>query len=249
MPIKPVLVASDVHLGAIAPDQEKAFLAWLRRTSDVASHVILNGDLFDFWYEYRSVIPRGYTRVLGILADLVDSGVPVTLVGGNHDWWGGDYLEGEVGVEFLRDPVVRTLAGHRTFLAHGDGLGEGDLGYRMLKAVLRNAITRWAFRWLHPDVGAIAARRVSQTEERWHAPTALEERRSRVLEEWGRARLREDPTLDLVILGHTHVPVLREVDGRWYVNTGDWVHHRTYLVLEEGAGPRLMEWEMGAPLL
>ncbi len=243
MPSKPILVASDVHLGAISRAQEQAFLGWLGQCGDAASALVLNGDLFDFWFEYRSVIPRGYTRVLGTLADLADAGLPVTLMGGNHDWWGGTYLREEVGVEFLTDPVVRTLAGRKTFLAHGDGLGKGDVGYRLLRLILRGRGTRWAFRWLHPDIGARVARRVSQTVERWGAPTEAERRRSRVLEAWARAKLAAEPELDLVLLGHTHLPLLCEVEeARWYVNTGDWVHHRSYLVLNEGSAPRLEEW-------
>jgi len=243
MPAKPILVASDVHLGAISRTQERAFLGWLAHCADAASALILNGDLFDFWFEYRSVIPRGYTRVLGILADLADGGLPVTLMGGNHDWWGGAYFREELGVEFLTDPVVRTLAGRATFLAHGDGLGRGDAGYRLLRLILRGRATRWAFRWLHPDIGARVARNVSQTVERWGTPTEAERKRSRVLEAWARTKLAEEPALDLVLLGHTHLPLLCEVgDARWYVNTGDWVHHRSYLTLREGAPPRLEEW-------
>ena len=241
---RPTYLSGDVHLGAVSRQREDSFLRWLEHAGVRAEHVILNGDLFDFWFEYGSVIPRGHTRVLGALAALVDGGVPVTLMGGNHDWWGGSYLEEEVGVTFLREPTVVSLAGHRTFLAHGDGLGRGDLGYRLLRLMLRSGPTRWAFRWLHPDVGARLARAVSETERRG-TTTPGEKDRARVLEGWGVAKLRSDPTLDLVILGHTHIPMMTEVGlGRWYVNAGDWVTHHSYLVLEEGADPRLLEWEV-----
>ena len=240
---RPIYLSGDVHLGAVSRERERSFLRWLEHAGECAEHVILNGDLFDFWFEYRSVIPRGHTRVLGALAALVDGGVPVVLMGGNHDWWGGSYLEEEVGVTFLREPTVVSLAGHRTFLAHGDGLGRGDLGYRLLRLVLRGAPTRWAFRWLHPDVGARMARRVSKTEER--GTTQDEKERARALAAWGAAKLRSEPALDLVILGHTHIPLMTEVEaGRWYINAGDWVTHRSYLVLEAGANPRLLEWEV-----
>ncbi len=239
---RPIYLSGDVHLGAVAPERAASFLCWLEHAGAEAGHVILNGDLFDFWFEYASVIPRGHTRVLGALATLVDAGVPVTLMGGNHDWWGGSYLEEEIGVTFLRDPVVLDLAGRRTFLAHGDGLGRGDFGYRVLKRVLRGRATRWAFRWLHPDLGAGLARRVSKTEHR--GLNEDEKRRARALEAWGVAKLEADPSLDLVVLGHTHIPVLNQVSaGRWYVNAGDWVAHSTYLVLAEGEDPRLLEWD------
>ena len=121
----PVYLASDVHLGAVPDETESAFLDWLEHAGTEASEIVLNGDLFDFWFEYRHAIPRGYTRVRGGLAAVVDAGVPVRLVGGTHDWWGGSYLEDEVGLHFHREPVVLELAGRRTFLAHGDGLGRG----------------------------------------------------------------------------------------------------------------------------
>lgn len=240
----PVYLTSDVHLGAIPERRACDFLRWLEHAGARASQIVVNGDLFDFWFEYRHAIPRGHTRVLGALARLVDGGVPVRLMGGNHDWWGGSYLEDEIGVTFHREPVRLELAGHRTFLAHGDGLGKGDLGYRALKQVLRGRAARWAFRWLHPDVGAWIARRVSVTETEMEDPTRDDRARSDALEAWGSALLEGEPALDLVALGHTHVPLLREVEeGRFYLNSGDWIFHRSYAVLEEGSAPRLLEWE------
>ena len=241
---KPIHLASDIHLGVVPRETEDAFQGWLEHTGTAASQLILNGDLFDFWFEYRSAVPRGHTRVLGALARLVDAGVPVTLMGGNHDWWGGSFLTDEIGVTFLRDPVLLDLAGFRTFLAHGDGLGRGDLGYRILRTVLRSQITRWSFRWLHPDVGAAVAGRVSQTEHRLTGPSERERTRALVLQEWGRQKLKDEPDLDLVILGHTHIPTLEEVEPRrYYVNAGDWIHHRSYLVLHKGEPPMLREWQ------
>jgi UDP-2,3-diacylglucosamine hydrolase len=244
---KPVFVASDVHLGTISSTQERAFLGWLEYAAGAASEIVLNGDLFDFWYEYVWGTSRGHDRTLGLLKRVVDSGVPITLMGGNHDWWGGSYLREEIGLDFLRDPVVRGLAGHRTLIAHGDGLGEGDLGYRVLRLILRGRLTRAAFALLPPVVGDRVARGVSKTEERWSAPGPLEEARSDTLERWAVAELGRRPELDLITLGHTHLPrAVRLDDGRWYINTGDWVYHRSYLTLEEGRDPELLEWE-GAP--
>jgi UDP-2,3-diacylglucosamine hydrolase len=246
---KPIFLTSDVHLGVVPRETEASFIRWLEHASDRASEVVINGDLFDFWFEYRSAIPRGHTRVLGALAAVVDSGVHVTLMGGNHDWWGGDYLTEEVGVRFLRDPTVLDLAGLRTLLAHGDGVGAGDLGYRILKLILRGRLTIWAFGWLHPDLGAWLARRVSQTEYRIGGPTDHEKTRARELEKWARQHLVENRSLDLVVLAHTHVPALEEVEPRrWYANAGDWLNHRTYLVLQEGGAPKMEIWEEQLPL-
>jgi UDP-2,3-diacylglucosamine hydrolase len=237
------LVASDAHLGGSSAEQERAFLAWLDYAAGRASHIVLNGDLFDFWFEYRTGTTRGYDAILASLRRIVDGGVPVTLMGGNHDWWGGAYLREQVGVEFLQEPVVRDLAGHRTLLAHGDGLGRGDLGYRLLKGVLRSGLTRRAFGALPPALGDRIARSVSRTGHQWDVYTEGHLARSAALEAWAMERLRVQPELDLIVLGHTHVPLLKEASpGRWYANTGDWVKHRSYLTLVPGQAPVLSEW-------
>jgi UDP-2,3-diacylglucosamine hydrolase len=249
MPKTRTFVASDIHLGG-GPDpeaRERAFLTWLEAVAACSGRLVLNGDVFDFWFEYRSVIPRGHTRTLGLLAQMVDAGIPVDFVGGNHDWWGGSYLESEVGVRFHRAPVRLELAGRRTLVAHGDGLGAGDRGYRLLSSVIRHPLARTAFRWLHPDAGAALARSVSRTGNT-PAPGGLA---SRVdpLERWARDELLADDTLQLVLLGHTHVPVLQEVTpGRFHVNSGDWIRNRTWVELSPDSPPRLCRWpELPSP--
>lgn len=244
----PVYLASDIHLGSAPPGTERAFLAWLRHCGGHASRVVINGDLFDFWFEYGSVIPRGHTRILGALAELVDQGVPVLLMGGNHDWWGGNYLREEVGVDFRQAPLTLDLQGRKTLLAHGDGVGSGDLGYRLLRFLLRGAPTRFAFRWLHPDMGAWVARQVSKTGVRTGKPLEKQLARSSFLERWARGQLESDPGLRLVALGHTHIPLLREVyPKRFYLNSGDWLVNRSYAVLERGKEPVLLTWGETGP--
>ena len=241
---RPIFLSGDVHLGAVPPETVKAFLSWLNHCGQEASRVVLNGDLFDFWFEYKSVIPRGHSRVLGALAALVDAGIPVLLVGGNHDWWGGSFLRDELGVEFTREPMILDLHGRKTFIAHGDGLGSGDFGYKALRLLLRGAPTRFAFRWLHPDLGAGVARRVSKTEEKTADSLDKLHARSRFVEEWAEAKLRQSADLDLVVLGHTHLPLLREVDpGRYYLNAGDWVIHKSFAILPEDEPPQLCDWQ------
>ncbi|MDH3270384.1 MAG: UDP-2,3-diacylglucosamine diphosphatase [Gemmatimonadota bacterium] len=241
--IKPVFLASDAHLGASPPAHHRAFLAWLAHAAGEASEIIINGDLFDFWFEYRWGTTRGHDEVLAILRDIVVSGVPVTLVGGNHDWWGGRYLRDTVGVDFLTEPLVRDIAGRRAFLAHGDGLGDGDHGYRVLKRVLRSRVTRTAFGLLPVSVGDRIAGGVSNTEDRWEQWGERQRERSAALEAWAVAALEQDPELQLVLLGHTHQPMSKEVgSGRWYVNSGDWVFHQSYVVLAPGVAPQLLDW-------
>lgn len=243
-PAKPVFVASDVHAGTVRSGRERDFLAWLEEATAAASWIILNGDLFDFWFEYRWGTTRGLDDVLNALRTTVSAGVPVTLMGGNHDWWGGRYLREEIGIEFLQDPVIRNIAGRRTLLAHGDGLGKGDFGYLILRQILRGRMTRWAFGMLPPAVGDRIARGVSRTGRKWDEWGEHQQARARALEAWAEAKLSEDRELEAVLLGHSHDPCIREVSkGQWYVNSGDWIRHRSYVTLEVGRPPQLSEWQ------
>lgn len=238
-----VYVASDVHYGAAPPAHQEAFLGWLDHAASEASSILINGDLFDFWFEYQWGITRGHAELLDRLRAVVDAGVPTTLMGGNHDWWGGRYLTEEIGVEFLHAPVTRSLAGLTTHVAHGDGLGAGDHGYHVLKAVIRSPVTRLAFGLLPVGVGDRIAGGVSNTEDRWDQWGPRQEARSAALEAWALETLAANRELDLILLGHTHLPLVREPEpGRWYVNSGDWVFHQSYVILAEGQPPRLLDW-------
>lgn len=251
MPSKPVFLVSDIHLGAVPQETEEAFRRWLLHVKEAGSFLIINGDLFDFWFEYRRVILAEHVRVLALLADLVDSGVRVLAMGGNHDWWGGDFLRHRIGIEFRQDPVRLEIgkageAGRVSLLvAHGDGLGSGDLGYRALRLLLRGRLTRWLFRWLHPDLGIPIADRFSGTRQQLRSPEARpDDGRARFLANWAAEQLERDAGIDIVALGHAHQPAVREVaPGRFYVNTGDWVVHRSYVTIGSSGTPELHEWE------
>lgn len=245
MPDKPLLIASDIHLGAVPAATEAEFRRFLGHAAEVASGLLINGDLFDFWFEYQSVVLREHVRVLAALADVVDAGVPVWFVGGNHDAWGGDYLSRDIGVTVLAGPVRQTLNGWRALIAHGDALGTGDIGYRVLRKVIRSAAAVRAFRSIHPDWGRRIAALSSSTERRGEGGNPAAEGRSRHIAEWGAAQLAADPSLDLVVTGHAHIPLLREMEpNRWYANSGDWIHHFTYLELApHPEPPKLRRWE------
>ena len=245
MPSKPVFLVSDLHLGAVPPGTEEAFRRWLLHVKASGSLLIINGDLFDFWFEYRRVVLADHVRVLATLAELVESGVPVLLMGGNHDWWGGNFLREKIGLDFRQEPVRLGLQGRSVLVAHGDGLGAGDFGYRCLRLVLRNPVTRWLFRWLHPDIGAWLAERVSGTRQEAAAgPDPDNGGRSAFLQEWACGLLAEDLTLDIVAAGHAHSPAVVEVSpGRYYVNSGDWVRHRSYVTIGEDGVPVLHDWQ------
>jgi UDP-2,3-diacylglucosamine hydrolase len=230
------LVVSDAHLGAAPPEHEEAFRRFLAGAADRTRDLVINGDLFDFWFEYGTVIQRRHFPVLRILRSLVESGVRIRLVAGNHDFWGGSFLAEEIGLELVEGPVQTRLGGRPAILAHGDGLGSGDLGYKALKKVIRSRPARSAFRWLHPDLSAGLIRMVSRTESRHGGtPDAESLGRAERLHAWSADRLRETPEVEVVALAHCHVPEIREIlPGRYYVNSGDWVQHCSWAEFEPG---------------
>ncbi|HSU17597.1 UDP-2,3-diacylglucosamine diphosphatase [Longimicrobium sp.] len=245
---KPVYVVSDTHLGAVPRETERAFRGFLAHVAAEARSLLINGDLFDFWFEYRSVILREHYRVLAALADVVDAGVKVWFVGGNHDAWAGSFLRDEVGIELLNGPVEMTLAGRRTLVAHGDGVGKGDYKYRTLKTVIRHPVSIAAFRFLHPDFGRRIAGVASSTERKAEGDAAATGRAA-FIQNWAEEQLRADPALDLVLAGHAHVAARVEVEpGRFYVNSGDWLRDYTYVVLPAAGGPpELRSWPKTEP--
>lgn len=244
---KPAVVVSDIHLGAVPAATERAFRRFLAWAGESAGELLINGDLFDFWFEYRSVILREHYRVVAALADVVEAGVPVTFVGGNHDAWGGSFLRDDVGIRLVEGPVVMELAGRKTLVAHGDGVGKGDLKYRALKAVIRSRAAIFGFRTLHPDLGRRIANLASSTEAKAEGSDEQGKGRARFIRGWAEEEMRADPSLELVLTGHAHVPSLAEIEpGRWYCNSGDWIRSYTYLVLPPSKTdpPELRTWPM-----
>jgi UDP-2,3-diacylglucosamine hydrolase len=243
---RPDFIVSDIHLGAVPPSTERSFVSFLEHVGGAAAQLVVAGDLFDFWFEYGTVIPGRHFRVLAGLAALVDAGVPVTLAGGNHDAWGGRFLREEVGVTYHPRPFHMELAGRRALVAHGDGLGKGDLRYRALKAVLRSRATVLAFRALHPELGLRIAAAVSSTEAKAENDPGVQGR-ARFLAHWAGARLAEDAALSFVVCGHAHLPVIEELaPGRFYLNAGDWITHDTYITLAPDGAPALHRWPQAA---
>ncbi len=236
---RPVYVVSDIHLGAVPEGTERAFRGFLAHAAGEASLLLINGDLFDFWFEYRHVILAEHYRVLAALRDLVEAGVRVSFVGGNHDAWAGPFLRDRIGIELHEGPVEMRLGGRRTLVAHGDGVGRGDLKYRALKRMIRNPATVGAFRLIHPDLGRRIAGMASATERRaGSGDLAAAKHRAAFIDAWATERLREDPGLELVLSGHAHLASVKEVaPGRFYVNSGDWLGTFDYVVLPPGGGP------------
>ncbi|MEP6991011.1 MAG: UDP-2,3-diacylglucosamine diphosphatase [bacterium] len=224
----PCYVISDVHLGHAPESVERGLLAFLRNLPGRAGSLLINGDLFEFWFEWKRVVPRSGVRALAALMDLRDAGLPMTMIAGNHDCWGGDVLR-EAGVDFRFGPLDVEIGGWRATIEHGDGLREKeDRGYRMLRRVLRNPLAIRAFRSvLHPDFASRLAMGSSQTSRSYTPRDA-----GRGLRAIAERRLAANPTRELVIFGHSHVAALeRMTGGGVYANAGSWLDAPTFLVV------------------
>jgi UDP-2,3-diacylglucosamine hydrolase len=225
---------SDVHPGLGTREEERAkediLLRFLRGILPRAERVFILGDLFDFWFEYGTVIPKGFHRTLAALQEFTDRGIPVDYLVGNHDFWMGDFFQTELGLTVHRDPFETVLDGKRLFLHHGDGLAQNDLGYRLVKPVLRNRAAIALYRWLHPDLGVRMARGSSRTSRAYTSQKDYGEQEGMV----AFARRRIASGTQIVIMGHRHLPVCERIDEGLYVNLGDWIQHRTFGLFEDG---------------
>ncbi len=226
---KDIIFFSDAHLGLGEQDEERAkeerVVRFLRTVATKAGHVFIVGDLFDYWFEYRTVIPRGHIRLLGALADLRDKGVGITYVAGNHDFWLRDFFPTELGIEVSLDPIERIIYGKRFLIHHGDGLLKNDTGYRILKKVLRNKVNIFLFSLLHPDLTGWLARWSSRT-SRAHTGKKVYEGNDMI----GFARQKLGEGYDVVVMGHNHQSHISSMNGGIYVNLGDWIDENTYAV-------------------
>lgn len=228
------MVVGDAHLGSADVRDEEAFHEFLDAVPSLGGRLIITGDLFDFWFEYRAVIPRRPFKTLAKLAVLRERGVAVEMFGGNHDRWGGSFWAADLGIPFHGDGADVTLAGRRAHVAHGDGLAEQKLGGKLIHRITRSRITIGAFRALHPDFGFKLANRLSGgLAESNKSPEAIEQAAA-AQEKYARALLAARPDLGLVILAHTHRQRLVEVaPGRFYLNAGQWIAERCYAVVTD----------------
>lgn len=252
---RPFLVVSDIHIGAVSAGTERAFRAFLRYAGETAAGLVVNGDLFDVWIPSRRFVLRPYVRVLAQLAELVEQGLPVYFVGGNHDAleYSEPVLREDVGVTVLGDPARLELGPFSALVAHGDGVGPMSGPYRK-----ENAALRWLLR--RAGVRSLVARLASEDwlYERvsgWSRVPGMVARQSRGegtgpkpdahrVESWAREQLRQFPDIDLVLSGHAHLPAWAEVEpGRFYINTGDWIEHMSYAWLPaDRSAPEIRRW-------
>jgi UDP-2,3-diacylglucosamine hydrolase len=236
------IVVSDAHLGYASEEVADDFRRFLRSVPRMAANLVINGDLFDFWFEYRSVIPRAAFATLAEIRAVADAGVRVIVTGGNHDRWGGDFWREQVGTEFHQGSVDLDLAGWRTRLTHGDGVADPEPGSRLLHAIVHHPMTARVFRWIHPDLGLGIVRRLSRSLPSKQQTTERNRRSAAAQLVYAREQLALNPELDLLILGHTHQPVVESMGPqRWYLNPGAWMDGGCFAVITP-SGPELRQF-------
>jgi UDP-2,3-diacylglucosamine hydrolase len=225
---------SDFHLGvptlAKSQDREKRIVAFLDEIKPHAKAIFLVGDLFDFWFEYKYTVPKGYVRLLGKMAECVDAGIEVHVFTGNHDMWMFGYLQEEIGVKLHREPIVLNLEGKKFMIGHGDGLGPGDHGYKFIKKVFANKVCQWLFARLHPNFSFGLANYWSRRSRLANGDSdeVYTGDDKEYLVQYTR-HFPKEQGIDFFIFGHRHLPLDREAyPGARYINLGDWIRYQSY---------------------
>jgi len=235
---------SDVHLGfgnrREEKEKEDRFLSFLKSVRSSTHELFVLGDLFDFWFEYTTVIPKGFHRTLAALQEFTDGGIPVHYLAGNHDFWMKDFFSEELGVTLHRDPFETTVDGKRVYLHHGDGLAGKDMGYKIIKPILRSKINTWLYRWIHPDIGVPIARSSSRSSRKYTSEKDYGEEDGMV--RFAKEKIEEG--IDIVVMGHRHKPAAVTVGKGLYVNLGDWIDSNSYAVMKDGV-MTLTKWKGG----
>ncbi len=235
---KKIYFASDQHFGLPNAEKsllrEKKFIAWLESIQQEAKAIFLLGDLFDFWFEYKKVVPKGFVRVLGKLAELSDNGIEIHYFTGNHDLWVRDYFQKELNWKVYKKPTEFTFNNKLFLIGHGDGLGPGDTGYKIMKKVFTNPISKWFYRWLHPDIGVAMAQHLSLKNKLISGDEDVRflGEENEWLVQYCKRKLAQK-SYDFFLFGHRHLPMTINIDKSKYVNTGDWISHFTYAVFDD----------------
>ncbi len=235
---KKIYFLSDFHLGA--PDyntslvREKRIVKFLDEIKNEALQIFILGDLFDFWFEYKKVVPKGFVRILGKLAELTDAGIEIHFFVGNHDMWMNGYFEKELNIKVYHHPQEFELFGKKFFIGHGDGLGPGDHRYKMMKTVFRNKVSQWLFGSLHPHFGIGLAEYFSSKSRK--ATGTGDEKFLGEDKEWLIVFCREmllKKHFDYFIFGHRHLPIdFKLTNATRYINLGDWIKYNSYAVFD-----------------
>ena len=235
---KKIYFSSDNHLGAPNLEEslvrEKKFVSWLDTIKKDAEAIFLVGDIFDFWFEYNEVVPKGFTRTLGKLAEISDAGIPIHYFAGNHDMWLVDYFQKELNLTVHNKPKVFTINDKKFFVGHGDGLGPGDKSFKIMKKIFKNPFFNWCFRCVHPDLGIKLGKYLSNKNR---LKSSLEDLKFNGNEnEWLTKYCKEklkNEHYDYFIFGHRHIPLEIELTpNSTYINLGDWITHFSYAVFD-----------------
>ncbi len=234
-----IYFASDFHLGAPNAEEslkrEKKLVAWLDEIKVDAQEIYLVGDIFDFWFEYKHAIPKGFVRLQGKIAELTDSGILINIFTGNHDMWIFDYLPKELGINLYRKPIIREYNGKKFLIGHGDGLGTGDGRYKILKKVFASKICQWAFARIHPNFGIGIANAWSRKsrrtnlnyDEKFHGED------KELLVQYCKDYFKKDAAINYFVFGHRHLPLdIKIGENARYINLGEWIKHNSYAVFD-----------------
>jgi len=247
-PGKKIYFLSDFHLGA--PNEQESrkredrLVRFLNHAKQDAAAIFVVGDIFDFWFEYKTVVPKGFVRILGCLAQISDEGIPIHIFTGNHDLWMQDYFEKELNAKVYFEPHEFQFASKRFLIGHGDGLGPGDQGYKFLKKIFTNPICQWLFRWIHPDIGIQVANYFSgQSRLKTGSSDEIflgEDKEWLIIYTKQKAK---EVDVDYFIFGHRHYALDFQINEKTsYINLGDWIRLNTYGVFD-GQSMQLVKWE------
>jgi UDP-2,3-diacylglucosamine hydrolase len=231
-----IYFASDFHFGVpdhtSSRDREDLVVSWLDEIKKDAAEIYLIGDIFDFWFEYSAVIPKGFIRFQGKLAELTDSGIKITMFKGNHDMWMFDYFVKELGIEIISDELILERNGKKFYLHHGDGLGPGDAKYKILKKIFRSEFCQWLFARIHPNLGVGIAKK-------WSKHSRLQSNQKEEFQnldkEWLVTYCKElllKEHYDFLIFGHRHLPLDVRLGDSRYINLGEWMNFNSYAVFD-----------------
>jgi UDP-2,3-diacylglucosamine hydrolase len=233
-----IYFASDFHLGAPNDEEslkrEKNIVRWLDEIKVDAKEIYLVGDIFDFWFEYKHAIPKGFVRLQGKIAELTDAGIPIYVFTGNHDMWMFDYLPKELGIQLLKGNVIKNYNGKIFLIGHGDGLGPGDYGYKFIKKVFANKLCQWAFARIHPNLGMGIANYWSKKSRKVNAEH--DEKFLGEENEWLAIFAKDylkNEHIDYFVFGHRHLPLEIKLNEKsTYINLGEWIKYNSYAVFD-----------------
>ena len=236
-PSKRIYFCSDNHLGSpnrnLSLEREKIFITWLDQIKADAQAIFFLGDLFDFWFEYKKVVPKGFTRLFGKLAELSDSGIDLFFFVGNHDCWIGNYFEDELGINVFHKKVDLNIDNYNILIGHGDGLGPGDNKYKFLKLLFRNPILKKLFSFIHPDIGISLGSFLSQKNKILSGSEKVFESEDKEMLFSYCKDVLKTKYYHFFIFGHRHIPLELDLgNNSKYFNTGDWITHFSYLVYD-----------------